>query len=445
MLELTYRRILIITLPLMFGTFVQSVITITDASFVSELGNTAYNAVGQGGMMYIALFMLSQGLADGTQITIAKKYGEQDFSAVGRTLFTAHILQFLLALFIFFAFIFLADILILKIAKSEAIGEAMITFLQYRSWGIFFAALQVSMVAFFIGLGKTNIIIISTLILAVCNIVLDYGLIFGNFGCPELGLKGAAIASSCSEAISFLFLLIYASKAGHLQKFQFSIRQKFDFIIAKKLMFLSTPLMFQSMLALSTWLVFFSMIEHIGHIELEISHNIRYMYFIAFVPIFGFAAATKTYVSYLVGRKNYKAIPPTLFKIMLLSLLSILLLFHGALLYPETLIGIVAHNPDASAEVIQKSAEALQFVSGSIFLFALVIVPFHAISALGRTGVSFTIELISVSTYLLACYLFIELWQWDIVNIWTVEYIYFSVIGLISTVFVVFYMRRFKT
>ena len=77
MLELSYKKILFIALPLMFGTFVQSMIGIIDGAFVSSLGNTAYNAVGNGSIMYIALFMLCSGLADGTQITIAKKYGEE--------------------------------------------------------------------------------------------------------------------------------------------------------------------------------------------------------------------------------------------------------------------------------------------------------------------------------------------------------------------------------
>ena len=96
MLELTYKRILLIALPLMFGTFVQSVIIITDGAFVSELGNTAYNAVGNGGIMYIALFMLCRGISDGTQITIAKKYGEQKNSEIGAVLFNAQFIQLIL-------------------------------------------------------------------------------------------------------------------------------------------------------------------------------------------------------------------------------------------------------------------------------------------------------------------------------------------------------------
>ncbi|UKN02636.1 MATE family efflux transporter [Paracrocinitomix mangrovi] len=442
MLELSYKRILIIALPLMFGTFVQSVIAITDGAFVSELGNTAYTAVGNGSLMYMALFMLCRGLADGAQITIAKKYGEQKFSEIGLTLFNAQFLQILLTTLIFAAFQLFADILISSTTKSVDIGTAMSDFIHYRSWGIFFAGLQVTMIAFFIGLGKTRIIITSTLIMALTNILLDYGLIFGKLGLPQLGMKGAPIASSIAEAVTFFFLLYVAIKGKAYQQFNYNLKLKLNKYIYLPLIKLSYPLMFQGVVSLSTWWIFFSMIEHLGTENLEVAHNIRYMYFIAFVPIFGFASATRTYVSNLVGREEQQKIPSIQFKIGLLSFLSIVALFHGSVLYPEWMIQIVERNPTANSQIIQDSVDALRFVSGSIVIFAVVVVLFHSVSALGKTMHSFIIELISILIYLVACYLFIEKWKWDIVSIWWVEYIYFIALGIGSGGYLIYYFRK---
>lgn len=442
MLELTYKRILIIALPLMFGTFVQSMITITDGAFVSELGNTAYNAVGNGSLMYFALFMLCRGIADGTQITIAKKFGEQKNSEIGEVLFNAQFLQIILTAIIFCLFFVFSDLFIRSTTQSKEIGAAIADFIHYRSWGIFFAGLQVTMVAFFIGLGKTRIIMVSTLLMASCNIFLDYSLIFGHFGLPELGMIGAPIASSISEAVTFFFLLFYALKAKHLQEFAYRLKQKVQKAYWLPLIKLSLPLMGQGLVSLSTWWVFFSLIEHLGSENLEIAHNIRYMYFIAFIPIFGYAAATKTYVSNLVGRNEQHLIPKIQFRIGILSLASVLVLFHGSFLYPEYLIQIVEHNPNASPELLDKSAEALRFVSGSIILFAVVIVPFNSVSALGKTQFSFAFEVISIFVYLIASYVFIKIWHWDIVRIWWVEYIYFGSLGIVSTLYLIRYNAK---
>jgi MATE family, multidrug efflux pump len=442
MLNLSYKSILAIALPLMFGTFVQSLIGITDGAFVSELGNTSYNAVGNGSIIYVALFMLARGISDGTQITIAKKLGENKESEIGEVLFNAQFLQLILSGLIFLSFIFLGEIFVHAICESKDLALAMTDFLQYRSWGIFFAALYVTMSAFYIGLGKTRIIIAATLILALVNIFLDYSLIFGNFGFPEMGMVGAPLASSISEAVAFTFLFIYALKAPKFQKFNYHLKLKVKKAIRVPLFKLSGPLMLQGFVALFTWLVFFSLLEHHGAADLEVAHNIRYMYFLAFVPIFGYGAATKTFVSNLVGRNERHLIPLIQRRIALLSGISILIIFHGAFLYPDYLIGIVEHNPDITPEILQNSADALQFVSGSIILYAIMVVPFNSIAALGKTNLTFGIEVMAIILYLIACYFFIVKWNWNIVNVWWVEYIYFGTIGFASIAYL--YINRKK-
>jgi len=200
--------------------------------------------------------------------------------------------------------------------------------------------------------------------------------------------------------------------------------------------------MLQGMISLLTWWIFFSMIEHMGPNDLEVAHNIRYMYFLAFIPIFGFGAATKTFVSNLVGRNELHLIPKIQFKILLLAVSATILLFHGAFFYPEYLISIVEHNPNASDEIIQNSVDSLRFVSGSILIFSIAVVPFHSIAALGKTKLSFAFECISISIYLIACYLIIERWQWSIVEVWWIEYIYFGTLGLVSFLYLLYFNKR---
>ncbi|MFT4601277.1 MAG: MATE family multidrug resistance protein [Arenicella sp.] len=442
MLELTYKKILFVAMPLMFGTFVQSLIGITDGAFVSKLGNTAYNAVGNGSIIYIALFMLCRGISDGTQITIAKKFGENKKSEIGEVLFNAQFMQVLLSGLIFLSLVFLGEIFVHAISESKDLAIAMTDFLKFRSWGIFFAALYVTMCAFYIGLGKTRIIITATLILAVVNIFLDYSLIFGNFGFPELGMVGAPLASSISEAAAFFFLLFYALKMPKYREFNYNLKLKVEKLISKPLFKLSSPLMLQGFVALFTWLIFFSLLEHLGADNLEVAHNIRYMYFLAFVPIFGFGAATRTFVSNLVGRNERHLIPRIQKRIALLSGISILVIFHGGFLYPEFMISIVEHNPDITPEILQNSADALRFVSGSIILYAVMVVPFNSVAALGKTKLTFGIEVLAIIFYLIGCYLFIVKWQWNIIDVWWVEYIYFGVIGAASITYL--YFNRLK-
>ena len=110
--------------------------------------------------------------------------------------------------------------------------------------------------------------------------------------------------------------------------------------------------------------------------------------------------------------------------------LSIVLIFffHGAILYPEALIGII--NPEDA--YIDMSAQILRLISVSIILYGIISVYYQTILGSGNTIYSLIIEITTILLYLSACYLFIQVLNFEIFWIWTVEYIYFGVIGIMS-------------
>ena len=111
---------------------------------------------------------------------------------------------------IIFLFIYIFKTSFLNVVvQSDVIRPEMSAFLDYRAFGIFFSGIQITIISFYIGIGRTRVLVYSTLLLALSNIFLDFGLIFGRFGMPKMGLEGAALASSISEGITVLFLIIH--------------------------------------------------------------------------------------------------------------------------------------------------------------------------------------------------------------------------------------------
>lgn len=427
----------------MLGTFVQSIVTITDGIFVSELGTVEIGAFGNGSLLYLAFFMLCRGLADGAQITIAKQNGEGNFTAIGRTLKATQIYQFIISAVIVFVFMIWGNELILSFTDPSEVTTAMSDFVHVRLWGLLFAAQHIVLVGFFIGLGRTPIIMVSALIIALVNILLDYLLIYGHWGLPAYGLVGAPLASTIAEAIGFLFLLVFLVKKPSFKHYKYRlIGMKVKLKEHLSLLNLSYPLMLQGVMALSTWLVFFTKVEGMGMNALESSHNIRYMYFIAFIPLFGFAASTKTIISNLVGQKKMHLIPRIQNRILLLSVGFMILIFHGALLYPETLIGLIDRNPNISSVAFNDSVYILKFISGSIIIYSIAIIFYSTISGLGKSKIYFAIELIAILIYLIGCELFIDQWHWNIKSVWWVEYIYFLTFAVVSIGYFIYYRKK---
>jgi putative MATE family efflux protein len=427
-LDISYKQILKVAIPMMISGFIQSLVMITDSAFISRYSTEAFDAVGNGGLLYITMYMCLLGMGDGAQIIIARRFGSNQPSRIGRVFGTAVITNLLLAILLFIILYFFMPEQVIAYSKNQVIASLQGEFIQIRSFALFFAFLTVSIQAFFLAKGKSWVVLISAIITALSNVFLDYGLIFGKLGFPEMGLEGAALASTLADGFGMLFLVIFlllSSEARNLKLFR---HFSFNFRSMKELLKIGSPLMLQGFLALATWTLFFTWLERKGQFDLTVSQNIRSIYFLAFVPIWGFAGTTKTYISQYLGANRAEEIPKIQRRIQFLTVGFLLVSFHGAIFYPETLIKLI--NP--KEEYLEKSAEILQFIVGSILIFGFVSVYFQTIHGSGNTLHSMLIELSTVVIYSIASYLLIVIWEADVFWIWTVEYIYFLSLGVLS-------------
>lgn len=436
MLSYSYRALLKVAIPLMASTFIQSIVLITDSSFLSRYDTLTFDAAGNGGLIFITMYMVLVGMNEGSQILMARRIGESNTSLLPKIFGSSLLINGILAFILLTITWMILPEFIINNTRDTAIGEMQIDYLQIRSFGLLPSIISLAIIAYFVSNGKTLVVLIGATLIAVTNIGLDYALIFGRFGAQEMGLEGAALASTLSDIIGCLFLItaisFSKSATNHRILQQLSIRKE----SLRQLIKLGTPLMLQGTLALLTWTIFFFWIEQIGVFELTVSQNIRSLYFLAFVPILGFGATTKTYISQYIGTKNHDALPIIMRRMQLLTVLFLLILFHGAILYPEKLIALI--NP--AQEFIEVSASTLRFIFCSILLYGFVSIYFYSIAGSGNTRYIFIIEIIAVVIYLLFAYLFIKVLSLDIYWIWSVEYIYFGIIGILS----VLYLRLFN-
>jgi multidrug resistance protein, MATE family len=440
MLDFRYKTLLGVALPMMVSGFIQSIVLITDASFISRYSTDAFDALGNGGLIYITMYMMVVGMSDGSQIIIARRIGENRIDAIGRIFGTTFFTLLMIGTILFLVLHFLIPDWIISYSANKNIALLQGEFLNIRSFSLFFAVITLSIQAMLIAKGKTVVVLIAAFITASTNVILAYSLIFGNFGLPRMGIEGAALASTLAEACSMTFLIIYLYFSIERREYRLFSYFSFQWKSFKELLKVGSPLMIQGFVALATWTLFFTWIEQKGQFDLTVSQNIRAIYFLAFVPIWGFAGTTKTYISQYIGSGHFEVLPIIQRRIQLLTFGFLLISFHGALLYPEALIRMI--NP---AEIyIHKSAEILRLVSCSILLYGLISVYFQTIHGSGNTLISMLIEVISVVCYSIFSYLFIKVFNWDIYWIWTVEYIYFSILGGLSLFYLTFYNWKKK-
>ncbi len=440
MLSNAYGKILSISAPLMLGTFIQSIVMITDASFLSRYSTVSFDASGNAGLIYVTLFMGLAGLGDAGQIVMARRIGQNLKEKVNGFLQSNMVTLLFFAAIFYLLVQFLVPSMLLGYSKYQDIAKEQVDFLSIRSIGFFVGVIMLSLNAFFMAIGKTWIIMLSTALFAGTNIILDKLFIFGFNDFPAMGIEGAAMASVIAEGVAVLVLIIALLTSKKRTAFQLFTVLDIKIQHIKRLLHVGFPLMIQGFFALATWTVFFTWIEQTSAYDLTVSQNIRAVYFLAFVPIFGFGATTKTYIAQYMDQKEPKLIPQTIKRIQLLTMLFLLLFFHGALLYPEALISMI--NPKEA--YLSDSADVLRMVFGSILIFGFTTPYFQTINGSGNTRVTMLIEITAIILYIIFAYLFIKVWQWHIYPVWSVEYIYFGAIGLFSVLYLRFFDWRKK-
>jgi MATE family multidrug resistance protein len=431
MLDYSYKGILKVALPIMLSGFIQSVISITDAAFLGHFSREAYDAASTGGLWHITLSMILIGWNDGAQIKMAQYIGEKRLDRF-KSSFIANILILSVSTIILLLFVqFISESFLLETTNNKALAQGEFRFIEIRSYSFIASIFSLSIQAKLLAEGKTKFVLFYSLIVALTNVILDYCLIFGKYGFPRWGMEGAAIASTLAEIIGMLFyLVVFLKKNSSLILIRFNDFKTTSFQVYENIK-IGFPLLLQGFVALSVWTLFFILIEKMGSEELTISLNIRHIYFIAFVPVWGFAGATKTFIAQYVGARELEVIPFIQKRIQLMCVLFLVICFHGAVLYPEYLISLV--NSDEL--LISRTANILRIVSGAILIYGLGSVYFQSISGIGFTRYTFYIEVISTVVYIVSAYLFIVVLESELEVVWLVEYIYFITMGGLSLLF----------
>jgi putative MATE family efflux protein len=419
-IQTDYKNIWKIAYPIILGSVAQNIIALTDTAFLGHLSEIALGAAAIATIFYFAVVMLGWGFGLGTQIVIARRFGEGNYARVGKTF--DHALYFLLILSILLlGFMQIQAPPILKeIVQSDAIFQASTDYISVRAWGILFACINLLFRAFYIGIAKTKVISWSTAFMAVINIFLDYALIFGELGLPEMGIKGAALASVIAEACVLIFFLIYTFKKTPLNKYKLFAFPKIDKDLYTRLLKVSFPMMVQNFLALSCWFVFFLLVEKMGERELAISNIIRSIYVLIMVPVWAFASAANTLVSQVLGEGEPKEVIPVIFRTIKMSFLAVLALVGVSLLSPELVISIYTEEPS----LILETKPVLYVIFGAALLFPIAITLFQGVSGTGNTFHAMLIEIVVLACYLGGVYTLIEVFELPISGVWISEYFY---------------------
>lgn len=431
--SISTREIWRIAVPIMIGNLAQTLITFTDTAFLGHLGIVALGSSMMAGMYYFVFTTMAMGLAIGIQIIIARRFGAHEYDKIGSIFQHGAVSILIFGLLLFAIMRIFSTSLLDFIIESESIYAGAMEYINVRQFGIVFVCFNYLFRALYTGLSNTKVITYSTIIMATVNIILDYCLIFGHWGLPEMGIAGAALASLIAEVTATTFFFFYTYVKLGKSEYELFKPHGANKELIISIFKIATPTMFQKLFSFSAWFIFFIMVEKMGEEAIGISSIARSVYMILFIPVFGFLATSNTLTSRIIGAGHADEVLKTVFRIIFNCILCCIPLILVCVFYPTTVMSIYTDDMVLANAAIP----SIYVICGAIIFQAMGAVMFEAVSGTGKTNAALWLEFGILLLYIAYIWMLTQLTtkvEW----VWTCEYLYGGLIGLVSLIYIKF-------
>ena len=420
-LGVSYRQILKLALPISFALLVPQFNYLVNSIFLSRLGSGHLGAAGITGVYYLIFGAIGYGLNNGLQALIARRAGQDRLQDIGILSAQSIYLSLLIAALGIVMTYTLAP-LILSGHVEPGLYEQSLSFLHIRIWGLPFLYLYQMRNGLLVGTNQSRLLIWGTLAETVSNVVLDYALIFGKFGCPALGFNGAAYASVAAEAIGMVAVLLIIQFNGLGKRFGLFRDMRIHVPELRLLLTQSSPLIMQYAISIISWEYFFILVSHHGRLSLDISQFMRVIIGFLGVFIWSFASTTNTMVSNVIGQGRHKEVLPLVSRITRVSMTFSLALAIPLLLFPSFFLRQVQELP----AFVEQGIPVLRVVAVAMVMMSFATISLNAVTGTGNTRTNLLIETITIIAYSLYVYFVLEYFFLPITIGWMSEWLYWA-------------------
>ena len=209
--RLHLAAILSLGLPLVGSHLAQFAVTVTDTVMLGWYDIEVLAAQVLGGMMFFVLFIMGSGFAWAVMPMVAEAESAGRITEVRRVTRMGLWLSGLFGLACLPLFWWSGPVL-QSLGQEPHLAQQAQDYLRIAGWGILPALAVMVLKSYLSALERTQVVLWATVAAAAVNVLGNYALIFGNFGAPELGIRGAAISSILVQLVSMVLLAIYVAR-----------------------------------------------------------------------------------------------------------------------------------------------------------------------------------------------------------------------------------------
>lgn len=430
-IKVTDKQILSIALPITFAILIPQINMLTNSIFLGNLSTEALGNAGITGVYYLIFAVAGHGLNNGMQSVFSRYAGSGDTTAFKTILAQGMRISLQFAAVGIFITWFVAPYLMQPVTDPASYPEEM-SFLRIRIWGLPFLYLFQMGNAFLVSSLNSKYLMIGFIAEALLNILLDYLFIFGHWGFPKMGFNGAALASVIAEVTGFIVVFFVLYQTGLKKQYSLLTTYAYDKEKTRQIIKVATPLMLQFVISVTTWLVFFILIEDKGIAAKAISNTMRNVFGVVGVFIWAFAATCNNMVSNLMGQQREEKVIAAITRIMLWSFGFCCVMVSLVNIFPQRFFSLFGQDDEFIAEAVP----VLRIVSMGLVLMSIANIWLNGVTGTGKTKMNLLIEIIAIIIYMTYTWIFMKVNYVSLAMAWSNELVYWTTIFLIAFIFI---------
>ncbi len=383
------RALGLLAIPMMLEMAMESVFAIVDIAFVSRLGTDAVAAVGITEALVTVLYAVAIGFGMGVTAMVSRRIGERQADRAAEVTGQAILLGAAMSVIVGLTGILYAEDMLRLMGATESVVELGTGFATILIGGSVSIIYLFVLNAAFRGAGDATVALRSLWLANGINIVLDPCLIFGLGPFPEMGVTGAAVATTIGRGTGVLYQLWYL--AGGRGRLAFHVRHlRFRPAMALRLVRISLGGIGQFLVATSSWIVLMRIVAIYGSAAIAAYTIALRMFEFVYLPAWGLGNAAATLVGQNLGAGQPERAEQSAWKAARYNAVFLTTVGVGMIAFAPWLTSLFSDDP----EVMRWGTSCLRILGIGFPMYAVGEILVQAFNGAGDTYTPVVLNLI---------------------------------------------------
>lgn len=429
-----YRQVLAVAIPLVLSTAAWSVQHFVDRMFLTWYSTDAVAAAMPAGMLHFTMVSIFMGTAGYVNTFVAQYFGANRCERIGPALWQGVYIA-LIGWVLIAATIPLAGPVFRLVGHAPSVQVQEVIYFQILGLGAgpFIASYALS--GFFSGRGRTWPVMWVNIATTAVNLVLDYAMIFGRWGFPEMGIVGAGIATVIAGVFSLVTFIALLAIGDNNRQYRTISGWRLEPELFKRLMRFGLPSGVQFFLEIAGFTGFVLIVGRLGTIELAATNIAININTLAFMPMIGCGIAISVLVGQYVGANQPELAHKSAYSGFHLAFCYMAAIAAAYVFLPNIFIAPFAHkaDPETFAQIYEYGVILLRFVALYSLFDTLNLIFTSAIKGAGDTRfVMISTVVLSVVVLIVPVYFVVVVWGGGLIVSWILLTAFVILLGGVS-------------